>query len=134
MKEFLYGWIRDVAFYTLLMNVVLHVLPEESQRKYLRFFMGIVLMIVVLSPVLSAMGLNRVLDDTYVEMTSDQELQDFKRRQEEAEKALEQKMEELETESESESESEIEMEEEEKLGIPEIKVEMGEPEEAEKAE
>ena len=48
MKEFLYGWIRDVAFYTLLMNVVLHVLPEESQRKYLRFFMGIVLMIVVL--------------------------------------------------------------------------------------
>lgn len=133
MKEFLYGWIRDVAFYTLLMNVVLHVLPEESQRKYLRFFMGIVLMIVVLSPVLSAMGLNRVLDDTYVEMTSDQELRDFKRRQEEAEKALEQKMEELETESESESESEIEMEEEE-LGIPEIKVEMGEPEEAEKAE
>lgn len=47
MKELLYGWIRDVAFYTLLMNVVLHVLPEESQRKYLRFFMGIVLMIVV---------------------------------------------------------------------------------------
>ena len=46
--------------------------------------------------------------------------------------ALEQKMEELETESESESE--IEMEEEEELGIPEIKVEMGEPEEAEKAE
>ena len=132
MKEFLYGWIRDVAFYTLLMNVVLHVLPEESQRKYLRFFMGIVLMIVVLSPVLSAMGLNRVLDDTYVEMISDQELRDFKRRQEEAEKALEQKMEELETESESESE--IEMEEEEELGIPEIKVEMAEPEEAEKAE
>ena len=132
MKELLYGWIRDVAFYTLLMNVVLHVLPEESQRKYLRFFMGIVLMIVVLSPVLSVMGLNRVLDDTYVEMTSDQELRDFKRRQEEAEKALEQKMEELETESESESE--IEMEEEEERGIPEIKVEMGEPEEAEKAE
>lgn len=132
MKELLYGWIRDVAFYTLLMNVVLHVLPEESQRKYLRFFMGIVLMIVVLSPVLSVMGLNRVLDDTYVEMTSDQELRNFKRRQEEAEKALEQKMEELETESESESE--IEMEEEEERGIPEIKVEMGEPEEAEKAE
>lgn len=89
-------------------------------------------MIVVLSPVLSVMGLNRVLDDTYVEMTSDQELRNFKRRQEEAEKALEQKMEELETESESESE--IEMEEEEERGIPEIKVEMGEPEEAEKAE
>lgn len=69
-----------------------------------------------------------------MEMTSDQELRDFKRRQEEAEKALEQKMEELETESESESESEIEMEEGEELGIPEIKVEMGEPEEAEKAE
>ena len=57
MKAFLYGWIRDIAFYTILMTVVLHLLPEESQKKYVRFFMGIVLMLVVLSPLLSAAGL-----------------------------------------------------------------------------
>ena len=37
MKAFLYGWIRDIAFYTSLMTVVLHLLPEESQKKYVRF-------------------------------------------------------------------------------------------------
>ena len=36
MKELLYGWIRDIAFYTLLMEVVLHVLPEQGQRKVKR--------------------------------------------------------------------------------------------------
>ena len=45
MKELLFEWIQDIAFYTLLMVVVLHVLPEKNQRKYLQFFMGIVLMI-----------------------------------------------------------------------------------------
>ena len=41
MKEFIFGWIQDIAFYTLLMEVVLHVLPEQGQKKYLQFFMGI---------------------------------------------------------------------------------------------
>lgn len=52
MKEFLYGWIRDIAFYAILMTVILHLLPEEGQKKYVRFFMGVVLMLVVLSPLL----------------------------------------------------------------------------------
>lgn len=67
MKAFLYGWIRDIAFYTILMTVVLHLLPEESQKKYVRFFMGIVLMLVVLSPLLSAAGLSDTLDGIYAE-------------------------------------------------------------------
>ena len=71
MKAFLYGWIRDIAFYTILMTVVLHLLPEESQKKYVRFFMGIVLMLVVLSPLLSAAGLSDTLDGIYAEQTCD---------------------------------------------------------------
>ena len=43
MKEFLDGWVRDIAFYTILMTVLLHLLPGESQRKYVRFFLGVVL-------------------------------------------------------------------------------------------
>ena len=47
------------------MEVVLHVLPEQGQKKYLQFFMGIVLIILVISPMLSAAGLDRQLDETY---------------------------------------------------------------------
>ena len=81
MKEFLYGWIRDIAFYAILMTVILHLLPEEGQKKYVRFFMGVVLMLVVLSPMLSVAGLSGTLDSIYAEQTYDEELQDFTRRQ-----------------------------------------------------
>ena len=94
MKEFIYGWIQDIAFYTLLMEVVLHVLPEQGQKKYLQFFMGIVLIILVISPMLSAAGLDRQLDETYARQTYDQELQEFQKRQQEIEEDYERRLEE----------------------------------------
>ena len=105
MKEFLDGWVRDIAFYTILMTVLLHLLPGESQRKYVRFFLGIVLMLVVLSPVLKLAGVAEELDKAYAAQTYDEELQAFIRRQEELEQRLQ--------------------EGEETYGIPDIKVEIG---------
>ena len=156
MKEFLYGWVQDIAFYTLLMEVVLHVLPDRNQKQYLRFFMGIVLIILVISPVLSAAGLDRTLDETYARQTYDQELQEFLRRQEEIEARYEERLEEnladakkelleetedgtetqegkgLEESTEHEPKNKTENAENggEELGIPEIKVEIGSDEES----
>ena len=142
MKEFIYGWIQDIAFYTILMEVVLHVLPEQGQKKYLQFFMGIVLIILVISPVLSAAGLDGQLDEAYARQTYDQELQEFQRRQqmikesyesrleERVEKAAEE-LEKLEQEpgGTGEEQPAEEQEEEKSVEIPEIRVEIGDPEE-----
>lgn len=136
MKELLYGWIRDIAFYTLLMTVVLHVLPEKSQRKYLQFFMGIVLIILVISPVLSFTGLNRQLDELYTRQTFDEELQRFREQQEEIEdryqRRLEEKLREVQAESEEmEQEGEepesVQPRKGESVEIPEIQIEIGSP-------
>ncbi len=140
MKELLYGWIRDIAFYTLLMEVVLHVLPEQGQRKYLQFFMGIVLIILVISPALSAAGLDRKLDETYVRQTYDQELQEFWQRQQEIEEGYERRLEErveeaadeleaLEEDQEGTGSGQETEESENDMEIPEIRIELGEPEE-----
>lgn len=132
MKELIFGWIRDIAFYTLLMEVVLHVLPEQGQKKYLQFFMGIVLIILVISPALSAAGLERQLDETYVRQTSDQELQEFQKRQQAIEESYEQRLEERVEEAAEELEQleETEKQEEENgVEIPEIRIEIGEPRE-----
>lgn len=140
MKELLYGWIRDIAFYTLLMEVVLHVLPEQGQRKYLQFFMGIVLIILVISPALSATGLDRKLDETYVRQTYDQELQEFWQRQQEIEEGYERRLEErveeaadeleaLEEDQEGTGSGQETEESENDIEIPEIRIELGEPEE-----
>ena len=142
MKEFIYGWIQDIAFYTILMEVVLHVLPEQGQKKYLQFFMGIVLIILVISPVLSAAGLDGQLDEAYARQTYDQELQEFQRRQQMIEESYESRLEErvekaaeelekLEQEPGGtwEEQPAEEQEEEKSVEIPEIRVEIGEPEE-----
>ena len=142
MKELLFGWVQDIAFYTLLMVVVLHVLPEKSQRKYLQFFMGIVLMILVISPFLSALGLDRQLDETYARQTYDQELQEFLERQkvieEEYQRHVEEKLNEAREEAEGLKEEQREQEEQEEetapregegSGIPEIHIEIGKPKE-----
>lgn len=142
MKELLFGWVQDIAFYTLLMVVVLHVLPEKSQRKYLQFFMGIVLMILVISPFLSALGLEQQLDETYARQTYDQELQEFLERQkvieEEYQRRVEEKLDEAREEAASLKEEQREQEEQEEetapregedSGIPEIHIEIGKPKE-----
>ncbi len=130
MRETIFGWIQDIAFYTLLMEVVLHVLPEQEQKKYLQFFMGIVLIILVISPALSAAGLDQQLDESYVRQTYDQELQEFQERQKEIEEEYERRLEERVEEAAGELE-ELEQEgerQEEKDGIeiPEIRIEAGE--------
>jgi stage III sporulation protein AF len=89
MKELWYGWIRDIAFYTLLMELILHVLPEKSHKKYLQFFMGLVLILLVVSPLLSFAGLDGKLDETYALQTGEAQLQDFVRRQEALEESRE---------------------------------------------
>lgn len=142
LKEIFFGWVQDIAFYTLLMVVVLHVLPDKSQRKYLQFFMGIVLMILVISPFLSVLGLDRQLDRNYARQTYDRELQEFLERQgeleEEYQRHMEEKLYEARDEAESLKEEQRQQEgqegtevpwEGEEGGIPEIHIEIRKPEE-----
>ena len=125
MKEFLYGWIRDIAFYAILMTVILHLLPEEGQKKYVRFFMGVVLMLVVLSPLLSVAGLSGTLDSIYAEQTYDEELQDFTRRQAELEADYAREIEKRKQEMTGDGTENPADGEEEQGGSSDIKVEIG---------
>ena len=131
MKELLYGWIRDIAFYTLLMTVVLHVLPEKSQKKYLQFFFVFFLIILVISPALKMTGLSGRLDDTYTRQTFDSELLKFREKQkaleEEYQRRVEESLEEIGQGDDAEQEEPPRKGED--IGIPEIQVTIGEPEE-----
>lgn len=50
MLENFYGWIRTIAACLIFMSLVLRLLPEEKNIKYIRHFMGMVLVLVVLAP------------------------------------------------------------------------------------
>ncbi|MBQ8184744.1 MAG: stage III sporulation protein AF [Lachnospiraceae bacterium] len=87
--EEIYAWVENIAFYSLLMMVVLHVLPAGDQKKYVQFFMGLVFILVIAGPILRLAGWEQELTDTYLHATYDQELEEFLKEQERLEKNLE---------------------------------------------
>lgn len=65
MFAYLYEWIRNVAFYLVLVTALLHVLPRSDYQKYIRFFTGLVLILLVLAPVLKLFQMEEELRDAY---------------------------------------------------------------------
>ena len=65
MFAYLYEWIRNVAFYLVLVTALLHVLPRSGYQKYIRFFTGLVLILLVLAPVLKLFQMAEELRDAY---------------------------------------------------------------------
>ena len=53
MTEAIYGWIRNLAYTLLFFTVVLQLVPEGGYRKYIRYFLGLILIVTVISPVYS---------------------------------------------------------------------------------
>ena len=51
MKESLYAWIKNLAVFYLLFTMVLHLVPAGKYEKYVRFFMGLLLILLLLIPV-----------------------------------------------------------------------------------
>lgn len=58
MFEYLYEWLRNISYYMILVTAVTYVLPSSSYRKYIRFFTGLVLIFMLLTPVLNLFGKN----------------------------------------------------------------------------
>ncbi|MCI8484987.1 MAG: stage III sporulation protein AF [Lachnospiraceae bacterium] len=57
----IYVWVKNIVCFYILLTVVLHLLPKEGYQKYVRFFSGMLLMILIITPVLSLLGKEDVL-------------------------------------------------------------------------
>lgn len=58
---YIYNWVKNLVCFYLLLTVVQHLLPKKSYQKYVRFFSGMLLTILVVSPVLSLLGNEELL-------------------------------------------------------------------------
>lgn len=59
----LYEWMKKTAYFIVLVTVLLHIVPNEAYRKYIRFFTGILLAILLMTPAASLMGAAEELGD-----------------------------------------------------------------------
>lgn len=97
MVTYLYEWLQNLAFYLVLVTAIFHMIPEMGYKKYIQFFTGLILIILLVSPVLQVLGTEITLEDFYQEM--------------EYETEVEQKLKEWHKEQIKENNSEIEVEE-----------------------
>lgn len=75
MFDYLYEWIQNIAFYLVLVTAVLHAVPDKAYKKYVRFFTGLVLILMIVTPVLKLFGTDIKLADLYEDMDYAQTVQ-----------------------------------------------------------
>lgn len=62
MTQAIYSWMRSIAFYYLFYSIIMNILPDNRYRAYIKDFLGMLLIILLLSPVLNLFQLDGILD------------------------------------------------------------------------
>lgn len=58
--EYIYEWIENLAFYMVVMAVGIQMIPNESYKKYIRFFAGMILILLLAEPVVRIIGMKEL--------------------------------------------------------------------------
>jgi len=49
----IYDWIKNIVYLYIFITAILHLLPKKEYRKYVRFFSGLLLVVLLMTPVLN---------------------------------------------------------------------------------
>lgn len=60
--DFIYSWVKDIVIFMVLTSVVMGLCGKSSYKKYISLISGIILVILVISPLLKVFQLNKTLD------------------------------------------------------------------------
>lgn len=82
MMDFLYMWISDISVYLVLVTAAMQIIPGRNYKKYIRFFSGLVFILLLTAPVFKLSG----MDETFNEIFQNSE---YEQRKQEIEKATE---------------------------------------------
>ena len=81
MKEELYLWIRNLAVFYIFFTAVLNLIPDQKYEKYVRFFMGLLLIFMMTTPIFSILGKGSELTESFLDNFSEEnrekELREF---------------------------------------------------------
>lgn len=59
------AWIQSIVIFTIFFSLVLYLVPEEKYKKYIQSVIGIVMIVVVITPVLKLLSSGKKLDLEY---------------------------------------------------------------------
>lgn len=65
MLDYIYQWIENIAFYLVIVVAVMHMIPGESYKKYIRFFIGMILILMLSGPIFKIFGMSDFPGEEY---------------------------------------------------------------------
>lgn len=65
MFEYLYQWMENLAFYMVMITAVMHIISDKGYQRYLRFFTGLVLIIMLAAPIVKLLGMESSWENLY---------------------------------------------------------------------
>ncbi len=65
MFSYLYEWIMNISFYMVMVTAVMHVIPNSGYKRYIRFFTGLVLVVMLSDPFLKLLGTGDLWQNLY---------------------------------------------------------------------
>ncbi|HAX51460.1 stage III sporulation protein AF [Muricomes intestini] len=65
MLNYLYEWIKNLAFFLVIVTAVLQVIPGTGYKKYVQFFSGMVMILLMLTPILKLVGMENQFYELY---------------------------------------------------------------------
>lgn len=82
MLEWIYGWIQNISVYLIVMAAVMHAIPGKDYGKYIRFFSGLVLILLLFTPLLKLAGMEDTFRTLYRGKEYEMERQEIERAEE----------------------------------------------------
>lgn len=75
MKEAIYSWVKCLAIFYILLTMFIYLVPTEKYQRYVRFFMGLLLIVMLITPVLSILEKSRELPESFLNLYQEEERQ-----------------------------------------------------------
>ena len=74
---YLYEWIENIAVYMVIITVAMQMVPNNSYKKYIRFFTGLILIIMMSGPILKIFGMEQDLKEFYKSAEYEQKVKEI---------------------------------------------------------
>ena len=82
MFQQIYKWIQDITVYLIVTAAVMHAVPGKDYAKYIRFFSGLILILLLTTPILSLTGMKGRFETLYKSNEYELEKQEIERAEE----------------------------------------------------
>lgn len=76
--EGIYGWVKNIIYYMIFLSVVNNLLADSKYEKYVRFFAGMVLILLVVSPFTGSLHLDEQISAMFKSISFQNDTEDFK--------------------------------------------------------